>query len=64
MKFTQHITSLVTVLLISACAATTPPKSALNIIESCTLTQKKLNAMADTSAKKSTLQAYYHKRCS
>jgi uncharacterized protein YceK len=63
MASVKTLISLITIVLISGCAATTPSESPSNNEESCKVAQEKLAAMTNESAKKSTLQAYYNKRC-
>lgn len=69
MASVKKFISLITIVLMSGCAATattetTSSQSLSNNEDSCKVAQKKLVALKNESAKKSTLQAYYNKRCS
>jgi len=62
MTFKQLTLSACALLLTVSCATTDqPPKPDGNF--ACQDAQKKLKSMKETSPQKSTLQAYYNKRC-
>jgi len=63
MTFKQQIISACAILLTVSCATTSETSLTHKAQESCQDTHNKLLTMKDSSPQKSTLLAYYNKRC-